>query len=98
MSSLDIFLKRKLWILLDFPETLVIKILTFWVHFVANIGKTVFEIIRRNVWSYMRVFIFYQVRVVLFPTTLFGVISADCINIIEVDILSLLDNTRYFIL
>ena len=80
-----------------FPETIVIKILKFWVDFVATIGKTVIEIIRRNVTSNMRVFIFYQVRVVLFPTTFFGVISADCINIIEIDIISLLDNTRYFI-
>ena len=28
---------------------------------------------------------------------IFGVISAECMNIIEIDIISLLDNTRYFI-
>ena len=28
---------------------------------------------------------------------IFGVISAECMNIIEIDILSLLDNTRYLI-
>ena len=28
---------------------------------------------------------------------MFGVISAECMNIIEIDILSLLDNTRYLI-
>ena len=34
-----------------FPETIVIKILQFWVYFVANIGKMVIEIILRNVTS-----------------------------------------------
>ena len=28
---------------------------------------------------------------------IFGVISADCIDIIEIDIISILVNTRYFI-
>ena len=42
-----------------FPEKkIVIKILKFRVHFFANIGKMVIEIIRRNVTSNMRVFIF----------------------------------------
>ena len=77
-----------------FPEIIVIKILKFWVHFAANISKTVIEIIHRNVTSNMRVFIFTSYK--LFPTTFCGVISADCINIIEINILSLLDDTRYF--
>ena len=59
----------------------------FWglsIKIVANIDKMVVEIIRRNVTSNMRVFIFW-------------VISAECMNIIEIDILLILDNTRYFI-
>ena len=40
-----------------FPETIVIKILKFLVHFVTNVGKMVIEIIRRNVTSNIRVFI-----------------------------------------
>ena len=47
-----------------FPETIVIKILKFWTRFAANIGKMAIEMIRRNVTSNMRVFIFYQVRAV----------------------------------
>ena len=47
-----------------FPETIVIKILKFWVHFVANIGKMVIEIIRKNVTSNICECLFYQVRVV----------------------------------
>ena len=42
-----------------FPETIVIKLLKLRVHFVANIGDTVIEIIRRNVTSNMRVFVIY---------------------------------------
>ena len=40
---------------LAFPEKLASK---FWIHFVANIAKMVIEIIRRNITSNKRVFIF----------------------------------------
>ena len=80
-----------------FPETIVIKILKFWVHFVANIGETVIEIIRRNVTRNMRVFIITRYESFYFRPNFIGVISADCINVIEIYILSLLDNTRYLI-
>ena len=68
-----------------FPENIVIKIFEFRFHFVANIGKMVIEIICGNVTS-IYWFIFY-----LF------IYSSICMTIIEIDILSLLDNTRYFI-
>ena len=80
-----------------FQNKIVSKIWKFWVYFVANIGKMLIEIIRRIVTSNMRVFSFYHVWVALFPTAFCVVISAECMNIIEIDILSLLDNTRYFI-
>ena len=80
-----------------FPEKIVMKILKFWVHFLANIAKMVIEIIRRNITSNKRVFIFYQVPVVLFPTTFLGVISAKCMNIIEIGIFAVLENIRNFI-
>ena len=60
ISSLTIFLKQKLWILFGpFQDKIVIKSLKIWVHFVADIGKMVIEIIRRNGTSTtnMRVFI-----------------------------------------
>ena len=41
-----------------FPEKIVTQSLKFWVHFVANIDKMVFEIIRKNITSNMWVFIF----------------------------------------
>ena len=97
ISSLDISLKRIYEYFLAFPETIVLKILKFWVHFVANIGKMVIEIIRRNATSNIYASVnFYQARVVYFQPH-FGVISAECMNIIEIQIISLLDNTRYFI-
>ena len=55
----------------------------------------VIEIILRNWYT---IVYFYQVRLVLFPTTFWGVICAECMNIIEMDILSLLDNAHYFFL
>ena len=83
-------------ILWAFPEKIVIEILKFWVHFVANIGKRAIEIIRRNVTNIMRVFIFTR-RDSFYFRPHFGVISAECMIIIEILILSLLDNTCYFI-
>ena len=68
-----------------FPETIVIKIVKFWVHFVANIGKMVIEIIRRNVTSNMRV-LFLPGTSRLISDHIFGVISAECMNIIEIEI------------
>ena len=68
----------------------------FWVHFVANIGEMVIEIIRKNVTSNMRVFIFTRYESFYFRPH-FGVISAECMNKIEIDILSLLDKTHYLI-
>ena len=41
-----------------FLETIVVKIVKFWFPFVTNIGKTVIEIIRRNVTNNMWVIIF----------------------------------------
>ena len=79
-----------------FPETIVIKILKFLVHFVANVGKKMIEIIRRNVTTNMRVLIFTRYESFNFLQH-FWVISAECMNIIEIDILSLLDNTCYLI-
>ena len=66
-----------------FPEKTVIKILKFWVHFVANIGKMRIEIIRRNVTSNMRVFIFTRHQSFYFRPHFLWVVSAKCINIIK---------------
>ena len=88
--SSDIFLKQKLWILFGpFQKQFSSK---FWVHIVANIGKMVIEIIRRNVTSNMLLFIFTRYELFDFRIH-FGVISAECVNIIEIDII----HTRYFI-
>ena len=72
--------------------------------FFANIGKMVIEIIRRNVTTNMLVFILpgtgkinTSILVVTFPTTFLGVICVECMNITEIYIFSLFDNTRYFI-
>ena len=80
-----------------FPETIVIKILKFWVHFVANIGKMVIENIRRNVTSYLCECLVLPGTSRFISDHIFWVIYAECMNIIEIDFLSLLDNTRYFI-
>ena len=53
-------------------------------------------IIRRIVTNNMRVLIFTRYESFNFRPH-FGVISAECVNIIEIYILSLLDNPRYFI-
>ena len=53
----------------------------------------VIEIIRINVASNMRVFILPGMSTFISDHIL-GVICAKCMNIIETDILSLLDNTR----
>ena len=53
----------------------------------------VIEIIRRNVTSIMRMFILTRYELFYFRPH-FGVISAEFMNITEIDFL---DNTRYFI-
>ena len=60
ISSLDIFLKRKLWIFCwTFPETIVIKILKCWVNFVVNIAKRWWKSLAEMSQAiYMQVFIF----------------------------------------
>ena len=55
------------------------------------------EIIRRNVTSNMRVFIFTRYQSFYFRPHFLWVISAKCINIIKIGIFTLLDNTCYFI-
>ena len=74
------------------------KFWNFEGFFVANIGKMVIEIICRNVTSNMRVLICLPDTSRFISDHIFGVISAECMHLIEKDILSLLDNTRYFIL
>ena len=59
ISSLDIFLKRNLWILFGpFQEKNVIKILNFEFILLLILAKWSLESLRRNVTSNMRVFVF----------------------------------------
>ena len=95
ISSLDIFLKRKLWILfVPFQKKIVIKILKFWVYFVANIGKTGGWNHSQKCHKYnMRVFIFTRYESFYFRPH-FWRSFVQCMNSIEINILSLLDNTN----
>ena len=84
--SLDIFLKRKLWILFGpFQKQLSYKFWNFEFILLRILAKRWFK-------SFADASVyFYQVRVFLFPTTFSGSFQQI------LWIFSLLDNTRYFI-
>ena len=97
ISSLDISLKRKLWMLFGpFQKQLLLKFWNFVRIFLLILAKRWLESFTQMSQVICEC-LFLPGTSCLISDPIFGVISAECMNINVINVISLLDNTRYFI-